>query len=841
MAGDVIMRNFITFDLNGWFDHFLPVEGEAKPLGNRSCLYNYDNSAWLVGNQALSLARNRHSSKGLIDAYTALEYSAGLGHCSEEDRHALPKTLWQLVKDTAKLEVQPPHLAVVIPDGRLLGTLELENGKTKLDRFYETLFTSRPNNIRRSRLELIWRSVATLKAIMDKGLIHGTGFVFVINVNRTLSWTVLEICNWPRDNPNGPRSIVRRPIMDDCDADESWTQKRLDEAKNTINQMGQYNVDEIQSLSRMLDIMATGMSPNSWEKYGIDVNELEFRSWPTASGDWEIIPEIPRVNFGKSVLSKKLTEHICKFVNGEEGKPLGVVIESPVGTEMTDDMAKLVKQIAKSLAIWRVSGSDVINASRTLAQELGQNHDKPAWLDEVPAIDLNVRKEDDLDWQVIIPKNKAVPAGNTYRSQPNKEHHVEIAAGVEHVHLHFRRRTYNEFNEWEERYSSIETGHTIIPSDHVRHANALVRVRPLSGEARIEIIEHCPDGTTEAIASTRKGVKWSEMSSEKPEALRSIPDLYIFKASPIAWKELKFVLEKFKVIRPRIIDNMILKLNKEIYKCTQKQWRDGQFPLGSDGQPPRSSTPENHEYDMKLLRHATNILVKNLEYYNQSGSDDFELKVGEINRLHLALTWLFTGCPDDVVDILVKALKEPEGKYGSKLKMDNKFSEWAIYSGFGRTVRRKEHLRFAFDHLLGKWENKGAREQDKYLLAAITHPMARRVEVRHVLNEDKDRFDRVKAFLDQQLINCLDKQNDSRPSRSPSLEIRYIVMGYRGLCQIRYKNPDWLPVEGKEIRDTYDSLIKAKKFARVFEKDLIDKSAPFLIGEGEDPTMPSTF
>jgi len=833
------MRNFITFDLNGWFDHFLPLEGEAKPLGNRSCFFNYDNSAWLVGNQALSLARIRHSSLGLIEAYTALEHSAGLGHCTEENRNALPKSLWQLVKDSAKHEVQPPHLAVVIPDGSLLGKLELENGKTKLDRFYETLFTNRPNELSRSRLELIWRSVATLKAIMDKGLIHGTGFVFVINVNRTLSWTVLEICRWPRGNPNGTRRIVRRPIMDDCDADESWTQKRLDEAENTINQMGQYNVDEIQSLSRMLDIMATGMSPNSWEKYGIDVNELEFRSWPTASGDWEIIPEIPRVNFGKSVLPKKLTERISKFVNGEEGKPLGVVIESPVGTEMTDDMSSLVKQITNSLAIWRVSGNDVINASGTLAQELGQNHDKPAWLDEVPAIDLRIKKGKGYKKIKIIPKNKAVPAGETYRSKPNKKHQVLIASGIEHIHLHFSRRTYTKNPKWEKRYSSKETGHTIYPSDHVRHVNALVRVRPLSGEARIEIIEQCPDGTTEAIASTRKGAKWSEMSSEKPEALRSIPDLYIFKASRIAWEELKNVLEKFKDIHPGTIDKMTMELANEIFKCTQKQWEDGQFPLGSDGQPPRSKTPENHEYDMKLLRHATNILVKNLGYYIQSGSVVSELKEEkEINLLHLALTWLFTGCSDDVVDILLKAMMEPNGNVGRILKMNKYPSKWAIYSGFGRTVRHKEHLRLAFDHLLCEWENKSNGKLDRTILAAITHPMARRVDVRTVLNEDKNRFDRVKSFLDQQLRSYLIKKKDSLPTNRPSLELRYIVMGYRGLCQIRYKNPDWFPVEGDEIRKIYKLINKAKKYGNKFEKGLIKKSAPFLIGKGKNPIMP---
>lgn len=122
--------------------------------------------------------------------------------------------------------------------------------------------------------------------------------------------------------------------------------------------------------------------------------------------------------------------------------------------------------------------------------------------------------------------------------------------------------------------------------------------------------------------------------------------------------------------------------------------------------------------------------------------------------------------------------------------------------------------------------------------------MARRVVVRKVLNESRERFKRVKRFLDQHLENILESNHDPRPGkkgRNPSLELRYVAMGYRGLCQVRYANPDWLPAEEEDAEATCERLKQARSIGQEFERDIIDRTAPYLIGAGEDPSMPGGF
>ena len=66
-------------------------------------------------------------------------------------------------------------------------------------------------------------------------------------------------------------------------------------------------------------------------------------------------------------------------------------------------------------------------------------------------------------------------------------------------------------------------------------------------------------------------------------------------------------------------------------------------------------------------------------------------------------------------------------------------------------------------------------------------------------------------------------------------------MGYRGLCQIRYGNRDWFPVDGKNAKDASNKLHEARNIRGVFERSLVDVTAPYLIGKGVDPTMPGGF
>ena len=294
------------------------------------------------------------------------------------------------------------------------------------------------------------------------------------------------------------------------------------------------------------------------------------------------------------------------------------------------------------------------------------------------------------------------------------------------------------------------TGHTIRPSEHVRFVEALARVRPLSGEARVEIVEHLPNGTVEALAASSVSIRWSNMAKSEPVALRSIPELYIFRSSPEGWNDLEPLLRE--VVRSGA-GNVSVNLKDRLYNCINQQWGERIFPLGSDGEPPRFDDPSLHQAAKALLRDSTAIMLSDLEDYVHGRG---KLSVRATNRMHLPLTWLFVGCPEQTVNLLLEAILEPDGPAGSQLKIDNQYSEWSIYQGVGRAIRNETQLRVVFDELIGKWEAMGGRQQDKFLLAAVSHPMARRVAVRRILNEDKARFDRVKGFLDRQLENILD-------------------------------------------------------------------------------------
>ena len=83
---------------------------------------------------------------------------------------------------------------------------------------------------------------------------------------------------------------------------------------------------------------------------------------------------------------------------------------------------------------------------------------------------------------------------------------------------------------------------------------------------------------------------------------------------------------------------------------------------------------------------------------------------------------------------------------------------------------------------------------------------------------------------------------DQATARHRALELRYVVMGYRGLCQVRYSNPGWLPIEGDNCKRIYKWMRTAATLVgRQFEQTLVERTAPYLIGEGEDPSMPGGF
>ena len=428
----------------------------------------------------------------------------------------------------------------------------------------------------------------------------------------------------------------------------------------------------------------------------------------------------------------------------------------------------------------------------------------------------------------MVSGNNAIPAGEIYSSTLDKNRRITLAPGIEEVYLHFRRG---------DEHEGGFTRHSIEPSDYEKVVEPVARVRPLSSEVRIEFVEHLLGDKVVNLTAETVSIKWQNLLKERPLKLRSIPELYIYRASCKGWKKLEGVLTKIQS------SNIPFALLDELYEITNEQWEDHIFPLGSDGQPPRDCG-ENPDNANTLLRTATRYLLENFDskICNQS-----QISRKHANRLHLGLTWLFTGCPDSVVDTLLNAILEPDGAAGRTLYIHNEYSEWSIYSGVGRAVQSDASLRQIYDVLIKIWEDNGGQKQDKFLLAVVSHPLARRVAARRVLCEDISRFQRVRGFLDRQLDNLLSGNCDSRPGGIPSwpTELRYLLMGYRGLCQVRWRHLDWFPVDTDGTKEVYSKFMQfrnSKSFEkRPFERRLLELTVPYLIGEGRDPTMPSGF
>ena len=329
--------------------------------------------------------------------------------------------------------------------------------------------------------------------------------------------------------------------MDDCGESEAWTAQIAETVRTALVAQGDGDLESIHRWTRWVEILATGMSPGSLAEIGIDADAIEHRIWPAPDGTWAVWPDPPSIAWTEASLPPALKKRIERFRNGEEGAPLAIVVESLVGVEMTARFRGLVRTLAAGIPIYHVVRVDTARAAMRLADVLGRDPEMPAWLDEVPGIELEIRKRRDdsasevhTEWMTVVPGSEAIPAGETYHTSPDAARRITLAPGIEHVHLHLRR---GQDGAWDERYSDGGIGYAIRPSDHVRIVEPLARVRPLSDEARIEIIEHLLDGRSEALPGARASIKWSEMSESCPLALRSIPELYIFLITyRVPWK-----------------------------------------------------------------------------------------------------------------------------------------------------------------------------------------------------------------------------------------------------------------------------------------------------------------
>ncbi len=373
---------FVAVDLNGWLDHMVvgSEDGqaiEASTLGIRSCLFprrfrrpdpDPDQVIWLLGAQALASARDARAEEPLLDAIDALAFAAGYGNCPDEDerRHALADALWQLVADLSKRSDNTTHLAVVVADGRYLGSpkIELKTGQTRLETLYNRILQRRPRELNRSRLELIWRSVATLHAARKKAreqFGNGPASVPVISVNRRVFWTELKLRHWsPNGEIGGALHIARSAVMEECALGDAWMTQRIRDVESDLPKAAKENLDLLKKWTRLVEMLATGMNPKSLAKFGVNVEGLEHRSWPAANGEWGHLRKKPTPTGGWP--SARLSEQL----NERRDDALRVVFDDLIGAwecggATRQDkylLAAVTHPLARRVSVRKILGED---------------------------------------------------------------------------------------------------------------------------------------------------------------------------------------------------------------------------------------------------------------------------------------------------------------------------------------------------------------------------------------------------------------------------------------------------------------------------------------------------
>ena len=839
----------LAVDINGWSDHaWVPVRGErrnarvgnvGRELGARSILARRTpQDPWLLGAQALNMVRIAAWEGREVEKIDAIEAMAQTAQERDEAREdALGEALWQMVDSTAREVERTVHLALVIPDGRLLG-----RNRRRTEQLYEQIVAARPSRLSDSTVRLVWRSVAAVEAArVRRGRSPADGERYlVVNVNRRTFWTEIvwgPVCTrcGQRQTPHGephacPPEAVRRgwqraPVMDDCNDDEAWSTTRVEATRATVR--GVLNEMKYREQSRAIEMIAGGAA--------VETVNLLHKTWAD-DGAWHGPVEAREPPRATAALPRRLEERIARM-HADGLDETTIVVETPGGIAHTAQFAAAVRN-ATGRGHENVTGVDVAKAAASLAVRQ-MTEGQVAWFDNVPRISVSLaRRENPGDdgttvvVEDLIPPNTWTAAGNEYRTPEVPGVQVQIAPGVEHVNLQMTREdpgVPGEAPRQERRHSGGHTGHTLAPTDSERRIRIQAITEPLAGESRIRMMEQHKGGGESPIRG-RETVRWSDMSPDPGPSRSSIPELYVFERNDDGWDETEETLRKVTK-EWRANGTLSPDVLAELYDLLGV---DGALPLDSAGEPPGEGSI--YEERKRVLSEAGEALEENLKkHVKQNG----QAEVPIANRWHLGATWLFTRCPSGVVDILMEAILNPGGTVATRLNLSKKFSRWSIYSGLGRATNTRTQMEMLARVTLDQWEKAQRPVPDICRLATISHPAARRAEMREIWIEDRDLFERTWEFLEHQLIGWKSKGWPKKMPGTPALALRYTMMGYRGLCQIRYRRPDWLPTDHPRMYEAAEKIEAAQgRVKQKFVIELCERSIPFLYGEGEDPTIP---
>lgn len=333
----------------------------------------------------------------------------------------------------------------------------------------------------------------------------------------------------------------------------------------------------------------------------------------------------------------------------------------------------------------------------------------------------------------------------------------------------------------------------------------------------------------------------------------AIPSLYVFEADEDAWRELEGHLTELRDWwrDDRAEGRRIVGIYANLYETFTSKWRDLRYPIDSAGDPPwvrnadSAKAKATERERRRLVNDARDAMVGRFEEVLAS-----QRKVDrgrQLNQVHTVPTWMFTNAPDSVALRLASGLActSDEGRaIAACLGLDDPFSAWAAYSGIGRSTNTVQALATVWETLLGCWD--GATP-DKFLLAAISHPMGRRMETTDLLAARPDLRSQVTRLTTSALDWLSAGRSDPRPGGKGqwALELRYTLFIVRGLLRVCIADPS-VEVRGgtdpmRSMADRLERLEQNRKLGsrQHLVRDLVDRTVPLARGEAGEVALPA--
>ena len=109
-------------------------------------------------------------------------------------------------------------------------------------------------------------------------------------------------------------ALSASPLSTTATKSEAWTARRAEAVRAALADQA-VDLEAIHRWTRWVEILASGMQPESLATLGYDLRSLEHRSWPASGETWMECPRPLSIPWGEAFLPPALERQIDEFRN----------------------------------------------------------------------------------------------------------------------------------------------------------------------------------------------------------------------------------------------------------------------------------------------------------------------------------------------------------------------------------------------------------------------------------------------------------------------------------------------------------------------------------------------